>query len=265
MINSGDITLLSGKFIILMLIFVRISGMFVTAPFLRNPSFPMQLRIMLIFFLSVLMTSAFWKYQPVIEFDVWNLIFLVLKEMLIGVMIGFAGNAVFWGVRLAGSIIDFDMGFQAAMVFASDDSAPSLTGEYFELAALMVFLIINGHHYLLQGIYLSIKAIPLTTAQLSQGTVNELIRICSTVMVIGIKVSSPVIIALFLTNLALTLLARVAPQTNIFVLSFQIKVVVGLSTIIGSIPLMIWLTKLFLQGMESELMRMIITLNPGKV
>lgn len=265
MINSGDIYLLSGKFIIALLIFVRVSGMMAAAPFFSNSGIPMQIRLLLSLILAIIITSTFWKNQPVIDFDIWNLLLLVLKEFLVGLAIGFSANLVFWGASFAGGLIDFDMGFQAATLFNAEDTAPSLTGEFFGLAALMLFFIINGHHYLIQSIYASIKAVPLTKMQFTDSTLKEFARIATSVMIVGIKISSPVIIALFLTNLALTLLARIAPQTNIFALSFQVKVVVGMLTLVASTPLMIWIIKFFLDSMESELMRMIMTLNPGRV
>ena len=265
MINSGDITILTGKFVISLLIFVRISGMMAVAPFFSNSAIPMQLKMLFSMILSIIITTAFWKHQPVIDFDVWNLLLLVFKELLVGISIGFAANLVFWGASFAGGMIDFDMGFQAATLFNQEDSAPSLTGEFFGLATLMLFFIVNGHHYIIQSIFASIKAVPLTKMEFTDSTIKELARMATSVLMIGIKIASPIIIALFLTNLSLSLLARIAPQTNIFVLSFQIKVVVGMLTLIASTPLMIWVIKFFLDSMENELMRMIMSLNPGRV
>ena len=265
MIHSGDIYLLSGKFIIALLVFVRISGMMASAPFFGNSAIPVQVKLLLSLILAIIITSTFWKNQPVIDFDIWNLVLLVFKEFLVGLAIGFAANLVFWGASFAGTLIDFDMGFQASTIFNQEDTSPSLTGEFFGLSVIMLFFIINGHHYIIQAVYASIKAVPLTKIQFTDSTIKELSRIATSVLIIGIKISSPVIIALFLTNLALTLLARIAPQTNIFALSFQIKVVVGMTTLLSSTPLMIWIIKYFLDSMENDLMKMIMTLNPGKV
>ena len=65
--------------------------------------------------------------------------------------------------------------------------------------------------------------------------------------------------------MALALLARVAPQTNIFILSFQLKIAIGLLVLMASVPLFIYITKYSLQGFEEELMRIILSLNPARV
>ena len=68
-----------------------------------------------------------------------------------------------------------------------------------------------------------------------------------------------------LANLGFVQMARGAPQTNIFVLSFQLKIVIGILVLMGAIPLFVMVTKYSLQGVENELMRFIMTLNPARV
>jgi flagellar biosynthetic protein FliR len=101
--------------------------------------------------------------------------------------------------------------------------------------------------------------------EMTESTIKMLTTLAATVLIIGIKMSAPVLIALFLTNLGLVLLARVAPQTNVFALSFQLKVVIGLVVLAFSMPLFVMLAKNSLIMMESETMKLVMTLNPSKV
>lgn len=265
MIDAGSISLLSGKLIIGTLLFIRILGVMLGAPLFRSTAIPVELKVLLSVILSFSLTTSFWQEQPVIDFHLWNLIIIVFKEFMVGLAIGFSANMVFWAARFAGGLIDFDMGYQTSTLFNIEESTPTMIGELKYMIMLMIFLFINGHHYIIQGIWASVRAVPLTTFEVTESTVHLLIRIASSVFVIALKIASPVLIALFLTNLALALLARVAPQTNIFVLSFQVKIAVGLLVLFTSIPLVVLMSKLALEGVETEMMRFILTLNPGRV
>ena len=78
------------------------------------------------------------------------------------------------------------------------------------------------------------------------------------------KIAAPVMISLFCVNLALALLARMAPQTNIFTLSFQFKIGVGLLVLFVSVPLLVLVLKLALTQMQTETMNILLSLNPAR-
>jgi len=265
MIDSQTLWFYSGKLIIGALLFIRITGMMAGAPLFRSEAIPVQLKILLSVILAFSLSTAFWQEKVVIEFHLWNVILLVFKEFMVGLALGFAANTVFWAIRFAGGLIDFDMGYQTSMLFNIEETSPTIVGELKFMSILVVFLFINGHHYLLEGIWASVRAVPVGSFEVTESTVKLLIRIAVSVFVIALKISAPVLIALFLTNLALALLARVAPQTNIFILSFQMKIVVGLIMLFTSFPIIVMVSKYALQGLEYELMRFLLSLNPARV
>lgn len=265
MLDSTTLALLTSKFLISALIFVRISGMFVTAQFFGSGAIPNQVKLILAIILTTAVAAPFWNEQPPIDFHLWNLVLLSFKEFLVGAIIGFSGNIVLWAARFAGGMIDFEMGFQAGALFDRDSGAPTLVGEFYFLTGMMIFLMFNGHHFVIESFYMSIKAVPLTTFVITQATVTELIRLVSSVLLIGMKIASPILIALFCTNLALALLARIAPQTNIFMLSFQVKISIGLVMLVFTVPLLVMVLKFAMTQMQSETMKLLLTLNPERV
>lgn len=265
MVDDSTVIFFMGKFIVGMLIFIRITGIMVTAPLFRSSAIIPHVKIMISVILATIVTSALWKEHPTIEFHLWNMVFLVFKEFFVGLMIGFVTNSVFWAARMAGGLIDMDMGYQTATLFDRENANPSLVGELKELMVLMVFLFINGHHYIFEGIFFSVKAIPLTKMAITASSVTLLMKMATTVFILGIKMASPVLISLFLTNLSLALLARVAPQTNIFILSFQLKVAVGLLILLASVPLFVLLAKYSLESVQEQLYTFLMTLYPDRV
>jgi flagellar biosynthesis protein FliR len=265
MLDTNTLEFLTGKFLIGILLFIRVMGLFVAAPFFKNTAMLPQVKIYLGIIIAVSMTTAFWREQPTIDLHLWNLILLVLKEFVVGLAIGFAADIVFQAATFAGGLIDFDMGYQTAMLFDPSSTNPTLIGDLLNMAVLMLFLFLNGHHFLIESLYASVRAVPLTYFEITESTISLLTRLAGTVMILGIKIAAPALIALFLTNLSLALLGRVAPQTNIFIMSFQLKVVVGLLVLLSSVPLFIWVSKNALIALESETMKMILSLNPGRV
>lgn len=265
MLDSTTIYILLGKFIIGILIFFRISGFLFFAPMFDNSGIPVHWKIMFGLLLSLILTTAFWNEQPRIDFHPWVLVFLSLKELLIGIAIGFSAQLVFYAARFAGGIIDFDMGYHTSVLFDPQQSSPTLIGQLKELAILMLFLIINGHHFLIESLVVSMRAVPLTTMAVTESTVQVLITFATTIFIVAVKISAPLLLALFVVNLALALLARIAPQTNIFILSFQLKVAVGLLVLFATVPLFVYVAKYSLQSFQDITLKLLMTLNSGRV
>ncbi len=263
--DASTIHILMAKFIVGLLIFVRIIGMFLTAPMFKSMAIIPQVKIFLAILIATMMTHQFWTEQPLIDLHLWNIVVLVLKELTLGAIIGFAANMVFNAARMAGGLIDFEMGFQAANLFDPTNNNPTLFGELKDVVALMIFFLLNGHLQLIETIFISIRAVPLTTFGLTDSFVTVAVKLMTTVFILAIKISAPVLLALFCTNLALALLARVAPQTNIFIISFQMKVAVGLLIYFILIPLLFFVLKWALSQMQEQTLEILLTLYPGRV
>lgn len=265
MIDNVTAYTLMDKFLVGTFMFIRILGFMMAAPLFRSSAVIPQVKIYLAIIIAVICTSAFWTEQPQMDFHLWNLVLLVLKEMLVGIILGFSANIVFYAARFAGGIVDIEMGYQTALIFDQNNTTPTLIGELKELITLMMFLILDGHHYLFEALFASFRIVPLSTFAITNSSVEILIGMAGTMLVLGVKMAAPVLVALFCTNLALALLARVAPQTNIFILSFQVKVFVGLIILLISGPMVVYLAKNALSGLEEQLYQIVMSLNPGRV
>lgn len=265
MLDAATINALMGKFVIGGLIFVRITAFMASAPFFKQSAIPNILKIVLSILLTSVITTAYWQEQPFIEYHLWYLPILAMREAFVGIAIGFGARMMFMAARFAGGIVDMDMGYQTAILFDKDSTSPTLVGELYNMIVLMVFLFLNGHHQILESLYISLRAVPLTTFAVTESTITLLVKFATSVLIMGVKMSAPVIVALFCTNLSLALLARVAPQTNIFILSFQLKVFVGIMILSISVPLFVFITKIGLSTFQEELLKILLSLNPARV
>ena len=90
-------------------------------------------------------------------------------------------------------------------------------------------LALNGHHLILQGLVHSFEVVPLGGIEFKEAVIQKIIVLSNEVFIIAIKISAPVLIALFLISVAMGILARTVPQMNVFIVGFPVQLAVGLS------------------------------------
>lgn len=259
--DSATLEMLSSRFLMGGFIFIRILGMMASAPVFKSTAINAKVKIMLSLLIAVIMSNVYADKQPAIEFELMNVAVITLKEFFFGVLIGFSANLVFFAARFAGGIIDMEMGYNTSMLFDQSNVNPTLVGEFKDLIALMLFFIINGHHQLIESLYISFEIVPINKFIITDVTIQLLTKMVVTVFILAMKFAAPILVALFCSNLSLALLGRVAPQTNIFVLSFQIKIIVGLLVLFTSVPLLVYVIKWALENFQSNTIDIIKSIN----
>lgn len=217
---------------VFMLIFCRMTAFFVVAPVFSSRSVPASFKIGIsgIISLFILLIQGVNQSVPAdLEY-----ILLILREVLIGLLIGFAAFLIFAVIQTAGSFIDIQIGFGIANVIdpMTGTSAPVI-GNFKYIFATLIFFSINGHHYLLDAVIRSYNWIPLNNdvfLRMASGNVTEfLVSAFGQSFVLAFQMAAPLVAALFLTDVALGFLARTAPQFNVFVIGIPLKIIVGLA------------------------------------
>lgn len=246
------------QFILFLLIFARIISMVALAPVFGHSAVPVQVKIALSLFFAFVLYAFVGHNTPPPDVRLLPLVILVLQELLIGVTIGFALGLLFAGMRYAGEIIGFDMGLSMAQAYDPDNAQQTpLLGDMLYLLAMLVFLSVNGHHFVLEAIQFSYRVVPPGHFAFSGRMAGALINLTGMVFVVAVKIAAPVMVAGFLTNVALSILARVMPQMNIFSLSFPLKIGVGLLVLAGSMPLIGVAFRNLLNGFENNILDLV--------
>lgn len=213
-----------------LLFFCRITSFFVVAPVFSARNVPAQFKIGLAFFVSFIAFVGTGSAATVAMDSLYVL--SVIREILVGLLLGFTAYLFFTVVQIAGSFIDMQMGFGIANVIDPMTGAQSpIIGNLKYMIATLLFLTFNGHHFLLEGIMRSYEWIPLSNelfAKTYNGQISEfMVKTFGTVFSLSFQMAAPLVVALFLTDVGLGLLARVAPQFNIFVVGLPIKILLG--------------------------------------
>ncbi|NOU93418.1 flagellar type III secretion system protein FliR [Paenibacillus sp. LMG 31456] len=222
-----------------MLFFCRITSFFVVAPVFSAKNVPAHFKVGIAFFVT-LMAYTVTGTATTVPLDSLYLL-TVIREILVGICLGFIAYLFFTVVQIAGSFIDIQIGFGIANVIDPMTGASSpVIGNLKYMIAMLLFLSFNGHHLLLKAIIESYEWIPLSNdlfTRMYSGQISEfLLKTFSTIFGISLQMASPLIVALFLTDIGLGLLTRVAPQFNIFVIGAPLKMIIGFILLILLFP-----------------------------
>ena len=246
------------QFVVFLMLLARTTSMIVTAPILGHQAVPLQVKVALGIFLAFVLFPLQSSLAAKIDIEFIGIVVLVLEEVIVGTMIGFAAGLIFAGIRFAGDLIGFDMGFSLASTFDPESNASvQVIGEMLYTMTALVFILLNGHHFLLQALQLSYVTVPIGQLSMSAVLSDRFVSLAGMIFVVAVKFAAPVIVALFLTNIALAILTRLMPQMNIFGVAFPLKIGVGLVAVSTSIPLMVYVFKKLLVVFENNLLDLV--------
>jgi flagellar biosynthetic protein FliR len=164
-------------------------------------------------------------------------ILLIFKEIAIGFLIGYVATLAFGAFVMAGELISTDMGMSMAeMVDPLFGDRVSPISQIFQLMAFILFLSINGHHWLINALVLSYKTVPITGFIESSFTISKLVQMFAGLFVSAIKVAAPIMIVMGLVVVVSGFMAKSMPQLNIFLVIFPLKILVGFLLLIMLFP-----------------------------
>ncbi|MRH42274.1 flagellar type III secretion system protein FliR [Aquibacillus halophilus] len=231
------------------LILIRVTSFFVTLPIFSYRNIPTHFKIGFGFFLTWIM---FYTISiPEIPID-GTFILLILKESLVGLLIGLIAYIILSAIQIAGGFIDFQMGFAIANVIDPQTGAQSpLMGQYFYTIALLFLLAVDGHHLLIDGIFYSYQAIPIDSFIPfgEEGIAFFVIDTFNQMFIIAFQMAIPIVGCLFLVDVALGIIARTVPQLNVFVVGIPLKILVAFLAIFVSIAFYIMLIQDLFESM----------------
>jgi flagellar biosynthetic protein FliR len=237
-VHSFDVFGLStGQFESLILVLVRVSAMLALIPVFSQTQLPRLTRFGIGALLALIIARTLPPMAPL--GGMGELVVAVLAQFFVGLVFGFVAFLLFTGIQFAGEVIDIQIGFAVVNVINPLTSqSVTVIGE-FELAlATLLYLAADAHHVLLAGIVGSFTLVPLPYVGAPELVAGDVVRFFSQALFIVFQIAAPVAVALFLVNVMLGLMARVAPQMNVFIVGFPIQISVGLVMLIVSLPLL---------------------------
>ncbi|MFH1862301.1 MAG: flagellar biosynthetic protein FliR [bacterium] len=247
------------------LIFIRIISALVVMPLFGHEGFPLIAKIGLAACLALLLLPNVSPPTGWAGIGSGLLAFtaLILPEIAMGVLIGMLAHFLFYGVKLAGEYIGMQMGFGIVQIIdPQTQQQSSIIGHFQYLFAVLIFLVFNGHHFLLSGLQQTFSAVPLGGVQFSSGLVDMFVVGMGKIFVAAVKIGAPVMAALFLADVVLGFVARTVPQMNVFIVGFPLKIGLGLFALALSLPMFVYVLELLWKNFQGDWLRFIALFNP---
>jgi flagellar biosynthetic protein FliR len=252
---------LAVKFLIIM---VRVGGIVTFAPFWSFKAIAPRIRVAFVFLAALLLFPALAPELRVQISGMAPLLITVGSELMIGLAIGLVGRMLLAACELAAHLIGFQAGISLVNIIdpGSQVNAPALLA-FFSFIGVIWMLGVNGHHWFLQALVDSFRLLPPGQARPSGQFIELLIKLSANILVIGIKLSAPVLVALLILDLILALTGKAAPQIQILIDGISIKILTGIWVLGLSIYYMSRTLNHYLGNLHRDLYRVIETLAKG--
>jgi flagellar biosynthetic protein FliR len=229
-----------GPLVVFLAALFRVGGMFITGPIWHHVSIPLPVKTGV----ALMITLAAWPVvggsTPPATPTLAALVVLVVKELVVGALIGLTARLLFAGVEYAGQMIGISIGLSMADVMDPITNAHvSAVSRIYELFALAIFFAADVHHLLIRAVVGSFSHVPLGVGAIGPGTLAQLLGFGGRLFVVGIQIAAPIMAVLLLAELAMGLLVRTVPQMNISVVGFPLKIGLGILLMVVTLPFLV--------------------------
>lgn len=220
---------------------IRVSCLFLMLPIFGDNSVPPMVRVFLAFTINIVVypiaVAQGVGQVAALSTSELGLALLVLKEATIGFVIGFTAKIFFEGLSFAFSHMGNTMGFNMAAAYdAHSETNMPVISQMIMIFAMLLFLALDGHHLFIQALVESYKAVPLGEFVMSKAIVNHVLETSSQLFWIGVKLSAPMALMIFLINCAFGIVSKAVPQINVLVVSFTVNILAGFLVISLTLP-----------------------------
>lgn len=211
-----------------LLVLARISSFFLVAPFFGQQAFPALTKVGLSCLVSIMIVQVV-APEEAVYYSAIGYGIIVAKEVVCGLIIGYAANICQYIITYAGNLIDMDIGLTMASEFDPTlNTNVTITGNIYYYFMLLLMLLSDVHSWLIRALTDTFKLMPLG-GQLYQRDVliTGFISFMTNLFILAFRIFLPIFATMLIMNVVLGVMAKVAPQMNMFSIGMQIKVLVG--------------------------------------
>lgn len=221
-----------------LLIATRVLAVLATSPVLGLKNVPVQAKLGLGLFTALILVPVISRDGLPAGVDVsWT---TLAGEALVGALSGFAATVAYTAIAFGASLLDFQAGFSMGSLYDQTfGTQGAMLERFYSAIAALLFFQTDAHHLVIQGLVQLFVVVPLGTFSLGRINPDLLAQIAASSFVVAIELVFPVMVALLLADVALGVLARVAPQFGIFQIGLQLKVVLALGALALTMPLLL--------------------------
>lgn len=220
------------EFMLFALILMRMSGFIFLNPILGRRNIPAIAKTGIVLALAVLIfplaSGELPDINSPIEFGV-----LLMKEFLIGYLLGFIMQLFAFVVTYAGSIIDFQMALGMASIYDAQNGVQvALTGNILNIYFMLLFFAVDGHLALMDILVTSADIVPYGQIAFGAEAVQAVLDVFYQCVLFAVKLAFPVIGIVLILDIGVGILMKIIPQINLFILDIPLKILLGFTMLL---------------------------------
>lgn len=238
----------------------RILALIASAPILGNKEVPARIKVGLAFAITIVVAPTL-SVPPDLDPASAQGLLVLIQQIVAGLIMGFAIRIIFTAVEMAGDITGMQMGLGFASFYDPQNATfTPVIAQFLGIIAALAFLAADGHLYMLAALSDSFQGFPIGAHITSGNAFRTLVEWGGSMFGNALQFALPAIGALLITNLALGILTRSAPQLNIFALGFPITIGVGFVVLMLTIPYLAPLMEYFTHATLDTVSRIVLQL-----
>ncbi len=242
------------QFMSFVLILIRTSVVLFMLPIFGTRFMPNLLKAGLALMISIVLMQVVHPDPRLFPEGLLSGLNLIVSELILGLILGLTIRLFFAAVQLGAHLVGFQMGFGMARVLDPESGAEGtmlvLVGNW---VAILIFLLLNGHHILLATLADSFSIIEVGSLGLCEELFHRMVDLSGDMFTMAIKIGAPAIAALLFASASFGIIAKMVPQMNILMVAFPLKIVVGLLFFGISLEVLLHVTKQYVVGLEGML------------
>ena len=209
-------------------VLLRVSVILLLLPILGSVTLPTVWKAGFALLLTLLIYQVVPR-QPLAVRSGLEMIVTLGAELLLGLVLGLSVRLILTGFEMAGQFMGFQMGFTIVnVVDPQSGTQTSIMAQLNYILAILIFLMVDGHHYLIQALVRSFELVPPGGFALHAGVFTKLVKLSNHMFTVALKIAAPVMSALLLATIALGIVSKTVPQMNILIVGFPLNIGIGL-------------------------------------
>lgn len=212
----------------------RISGLMVFCPFLASAAIPTQVKAVLTLAITALVYAMHGPLQ--LSMSAWHWVGVGFSELMIGLVLGLTANFMLEGALMAGQVLGLQMGYSLASLFDPNTQAETpVLATLHQLGALLIFLSLDVHHWLLRAVVRSFAYLPPGASPSGPVATMGLMQAAGGIFLAGLQIAAPALVATLIADVALGFLGKASPQMPVLFIGISVKNLLGLAIMIATI------------------------------
>lgn len=226
-------TIIQTNFVVLIMVMARVTGIFSFNPIFSRRGVPNTIKAGASIMLAVVMTAA-GGFDYTMPAGLVPFVFDLVKELLVGAVLGFFVNLLLQVFSMAGEVTDMQLGLSMAKSYDPTFGNAGLTTQYYSYWFMLYFFAVGGHKSYIELFAISYEHIPMGYTSFNINLASIMVHYFETVLTLGMKLAMPVIAASLISEFCIGVLMKAVPTIHVFVLNIQIKMLVGFVVLAAS-------------------------------